>query len=121
MNQKIMACLIVACAGIFAFYGLYVRETLLFTMINQGEVSILHAFPALLGTLLLLIACLKLFTKRFKGWKIFAACVIAFALSLLTMPMFVLGMWPFYAIAACVAGALLAFPRKTQAADETAP
>jgi len=111
--------LVVACFGIVAFLGLMLCFPVLLQRVQIGEASVLHAAPVVVGALLLLTASICLLMRwAAYGW-LFAIAAIELLLGLFWLPWLRLSPWPWLAVLAASAGAIIGFRkgRGDEAAD----
>ena len=111
--------ILVAGIGLLALVGMLPEFSGVLQRVQSGLVALYQAVPVALGAVLLLIASVGLLFRRpEQGWS-HAVAAIALLLSLFWLPSLRLSLWPWLAVVAASAGAIIGFRkgRGDQAAD----
>lgn len=108
-----------ACIGLLAFVGMLFLFPGLLQAVRSGVVAWPKVTPTVLGTLLMLIGSIGLLLRRPEGGWTYAVATIALLLGLFWLPSLRLSPWPWLAVLAASAGAIIGFRkgRGDEAAD----
>jgi hypothetical protein len=109
---------LVACIGLLAFVGMLFEFPDVLQGVRAG-IAWPKAAPTALGALLLLIASVGLLLRRPEHGWIYAVAAITLLLGLFWLPSLRQSLWPWLAVLAASAGAIIGFRtgRGDQAAD----
>jgi hypothetical protein len=99
----------VACIGLLAVVGMFFLFPGLLQMVQAGDIAWHKALPTVLGVLLLLIGSVGLLLRHpERGWT-YAVAAIALLLGLFWLPWLRQSLWPWLAVLAACAGAIIGF------------
>lgn len=108
---------LVACIGLLAFAGMLFEFSDVLQAVRAG-VAWPKAAPTALGALLLLIGSVGLLLRRPEHGWIYAVAAITLLLGLFWLPSLRQSLWPWLAVVAACAGAIIGF--RTGRGDEAA-
>jgi hypothetical protein len=100
---------LVACVGLAAYVGMLLRVPVLVQWVQSGMLSLTQAAPTVIGALLLLVASFGLLLRRPARGGLLALSMLLLLAGRIGLPAQVFSFWPWLAVAAALAGALLAF------------